>query len=696
MADMKFKFTIQQYQTDAVNSVVNVFKGQPKQGGVSYRRDVGKEYEVKLSDSEVIDNTYLAGFSNASVALSSEQLLNNIREVQKENNIRESSTLAKHMGACSLDVEMETGTGKTYVYIKTMFELNKRYGWNKFIVVVPSIAVREGVQKSFQMMEDHFMNDYGKRANFFIYNSKNLTEIDDFSSRADLSVMIINVQAFNARGKDARRIRMELDEFASRRPIDVIKANRPIVILDEPQKMGGKKTQESLKEFNPLFTLNYSATHKEHHDLVYVLDALDAYKKKLVKKIEVKGFDIKNLRGTDGYLYLENIVISPNHPPRARLEFEIKYNKSINREVRILSVDDDLYALSKGLEQYQGYHINDIDPINGLVTFTNGVEIHTGEVQGDASEKDIRRVQIRETIRSHFEKEKDLYNRGIKTLSLFFIDKVEHYRKYDEEGNEVNSEYGQMFEEEYNSILNEYLTLFDTPYEKYLKSIDVKKTHAGYFSIDKKGHKIDSKIKRGSDISDDESAYELILKDKEKLLSFDNPVRFIFSHSALREGWDNPNVFQICTLKHGGDSTTNKRQEVGRGLRICVDQDGNRMDEHALGAEVQDVNKLTVIASDGYKDFVSSLQKEIKDDLYERPTKITLDFFTNKRVKHNDEIVTITKEQNDIINRYLIKNDYVDDDGNLTELYRTDDENNTLKPLPETHGVDKIAIEVHA
>lgn len=696
MADMKFKFTIQQYQTDAVNSVVNVFKGQPKQGGVSYRRDVGKEYEVKLSDSEVIDNTYLAGFSNASVALSSEQLLNNIREVQKENNIKESSTLAKHMGACSLDVEMETGTGKTYVYIKTMFELNERYGWNKFIVVVPSIAIREGVQKSFQMMEDHFMNDYGKRANFFIYNSKNLTEIDDFSSRADLSVMIINVQAFNARGKDARRIRMELDEFASRRPIDVIKANRPIVILDEPQKMGGKKTQESLKEFNPLFTLNYSATHKEHHDLVYVLDALDAYKKKLVKKIEVKGFDIKNLRGTDGYLYLENIVISPNHPPRARLEFEIKYNKSINREVRILGVDDDLYALSKGLEQYQGYHINDIDPINGLVTFTNGVEIHTGEVQGDASEKDIRRVQIRETIRSHFEKEKDLYNRGIKTLSLFFIDKVEHYRKYDEEGNEVNSEYGQMFEEEYNSILNEYLTLFDTPYEKYLKSIDVKKTHAGYFSIDKKGHKIDSKIKRGSDISDDESAYELILKDKEKLLSFDNPVRFIFSHSALREGWDNPNVFQICTLKHGGDSTTNKRQEVGRGLRICVDQDGNRMDEQALGAEVQDVNKLTVIASDGYKDFVSSLQKEIKDDLYERPTKITLDFFTNKHVKHNDEIVTITKEQNDIINRYLIKNDYVDDDGNLTELYRTDDENNTLKPLPETHGVDKIAIEVHA
>lgn len=695
MADMKFKFTIQQYQTDAVNSVVDVFKGQPYQDKVTYRRDIDAvEQDIlnfKLSDEELI-----AGFANAPVTLSSEQLLKNIRNVQNENNIKESVSLAKHMGACSLDVEMETGTGKTYVYIKTMFELNKRYGWSKFIVVVPSIAIREGVMKSFQMMEAHFMNYYGKKARFFVYNSKNLTDIDDFSSSADLSVMIINVQAFNARGKDARRIRMKLDEFQSRKPIDAIKANHPIIILDEPQKMGGKKTQESLKEFNPLFTLNYSATHKEHHDLVYVLDALDAYKMKLVKKIEVKGFDIKNLRGTDGYLYLENIVISPNHPPRARLEFEIKYNKSINREVRILNVDDDLYALSKGLEQYQGYHINDIDPINGLVSFTNGIEIHTGEVQGDVSEKDIRRIQIRETIRSHFEKEKDLYNRGIKTLSLFFIDKVEHYRKYDEDGNEVNSEYGEMFEEEYNSILNEYLTLFDTPYEKYLKSIDVKETHTGYFSIDKKGHKIDSKIKRGSVISDDESAYELILKDKEKLLSFDNPVRFIFSHSALREGWDNPNVFQICTLKHGGDSTTNKRQEVGRGLRICVNQDGDRMDEHILGAEVQDVNKLTVIASDGYKDFVSSLQKEIKDDLYERPTKITLDFFTNKRVKHNDEIVTITKEQNNIINRYLIKNDYVDDDGNLTELYRTDDENNTLKPLPETHGVDKIAIEVHA
>ena len=695
MAAMKFKFTIQGYQTDAVNSVVKVFSGQPFQDKVSYRRDAGSQDDDRtLFNWQQSDEDLFMGFANAPVALSETQLLHNIREVQNDNNIKESASLAKHLGACSLDVEMETGTGKTYVYIKTMFELNKRYGWSKFIVVVPSIAIREGVQKSFQTMQDHFMEQYGKKARFFVYNSKNLTDIDQFSSSADLSVMIINVQAFNARGKDARRIRMELDEFGSRRPIDVIQANRPIVILDEPQKMGGKKTQESLKEFHPLFTMNYSATHKEHHDLVYVLDALDAYRMKLVKKIEVKGVDIHNLRGTDGYLFLENIVISPKKPPRARLEFEIKYDKSIKRETRIVGVDDDLYALSKEMEQYQGYHINDIEPIRGIVTFTNGVEIHTGEVLGDVSEKDIRRVQIRETIRSHFEKEKELYNRGIKTLSLFFIDKVEHYRKYDDEGNEINSEYGQMFEEEYISILNEYLTLFDTPYEQYLKQIDVHTTHAGYFSIDKKGHKVDSKTKRGSDFSDDESAYELILKDKERLLSLDNPVRFIFSHSALREGWDNPNVFQICTLKHGGDSSTNKRQEVGRGLRLCVNQSGDRMDEQVLGSEVQEINKLTVIASEGYKDFVSSLQNDIKDNLYERPTQATVEYFQGKRIQIGDDVVTITSDQANAIYFYLVKNSYIDEDGHVTDAYRADAENKILAPLPDK--IKDITAGVHA
>lgn len=688
MADMKFKFTIQQYQTDAVNSVVQVFSGQPFQDRIRYRRDVGKG-DMSMFETDG-DNL---GFANAPVA-EGLPLLTNIREVQSDNNINLSSSLENPLGACSLDVEMETGTGKTYVYIKTMFELNKRYGWSKFIVVVPSIAIREGVQKSFQTMQDHFMEHYGKKARFFVYNSKNLTEIDNFSSSAALSVMIINVQAFNARGKDARRIRMELDTFRSRRPIDVIQANRPILILDEPQKMSGKKTQASLKEFHPLFTLNYSATHKEHHNLIYVLDALDAYRKKLVKKIEVKGFDIKNLHGTDGYIFLQEIIISPKKPPVARLEFEIRYDKAIRREIRVVGVDDDLYALSKGMEQYKGYHISEINPLRGMLTFTNGIDIKTGEAMGDVSETDIRRIQIRETIKSHFQKEKELFNKGIKCLSLFFIDKVEHYRKYDEEGNEVPSEYGQIFEEEYNSILNNYLTLFHTPYEEYLRKIDVHKTHAGYFSIDKKGRAIDLKVKKGSDECDDESAYELILRDKERLLSLENPVRFIFSHSALREGWDNPNVFQICTLKHGGDSTTNKRQEVGRGLRLCVNQEGARMDAHLLGPEVQQVNLLTVIASDGYKDFVSALQKEMIDNLYERPTKATQEYFVGKRIKVGEDSLTITDDQASTIYFYLVKNGYIDEDGHITDAYRADQENKNLAPLPDK--IKDLTQGVHA
>ena len=699
MSDMKFKFTIQPYQTEAVDSVVGVFAGQPFDDHFTYRRDV--DVERDLLNMNVSDEALFMGFANAKVQLDYGQLLTNVNRIQTRNNIKQTDSLAvEGMGACSLDVEMETGTGKTYVYIKTMFELNKQYGWSKYIVVVPSIAIREGVRKSFQTMEEHFMEYYGKKARFFVYDSKNLSEIDNFSQSAEINVMIINIQAFNStfdekkKNSAARIINSERDDFGSRRPVDVIAANRPIVIMDEPQKMGGSATQAGVQRFNPLFCLNYSATHKQHHTLVYVLDALDAYNKRLVKRIEVKGFDIKNLRGTDKYLYLEGIEISPSKPPRARLEIEVGYNKSINREMRIVGVDDDLFALSKGMEQYRGYHVSEVDPIRKTVTFTNGEVIHVGEVTGDVSEKDLRRVQIRETIRSHFEKEKELYGRGIKTLSLFFIDEVAKYRQYDEEGNESNSEYGELFEQEYADILNEYLTLFDTPYEQYLRGIDVDKTHAGYFSIDKKGRKVDSKPKRGSDESDDISAYDLILKDKERLLSFDNPVRFIFSHSALREGWDNPNVFQICTLKHGGSSPTQKRQEVGRGLRLCVNQSGDRMDVDALGSQVQEINQLTVIASDGYKDFVADLQKGIREDLYERPTKATAQYFIGKTLVIDGNEVTVSEKQGNAIYFYLIKNDYIDEEGHVTDQYRTDQAAGTLAPVPES--CKEITEGVHA
>ena len=693
MDDMKFKFTIQPYQTEAVESVTGVFAGQGGASPLSYRRDVPQAAQASLFDGEAGDD-FTMGFANALVELDAGQILTNINRVQSRNNIHLSQgVVTGGLGRCSLDVEMETGTGKTYVYIKTMFELNKQYGWTKFIVVVPSIAIREGVKKSFAVMQEHFMEHYGKKARFFVYDSKNLAEIDHFTQSADLHVMIINTQAFNARGKDARRIRIELDEFGSRRPIDVIKKCRPILILDEPQRMGGNATQASLKEFDPLFCLNYSATHRDRHTLVYVLDALDAYKRRLVKQIEVKGFDVRNLGGTNRYLFLEGIVISGDRPPTARLEFEIGH-ASIKRETRLVQAGDDIFALSKNMEQYRGYRVSEVDPVNRMLSFTNGEEIRVGEVQGDMSEETLRRVQIRETIRSHFEKEKELFSRGVKCLSLFFIDEVAKYRKYDEDGSEINSEYGQIFEAEYTAILNEYLTLFSTPYEEYLRGIETAKTHTGYFSIDKKGRKVDSALKRGSDESDDISAYDLIMKDKERLLSFENPVRFIFSHSALREGWDNPNVFQICTLKRGGNSAAQKRQEVGRGLRLCVNRHGDRQDERLLGSQVQKVNRLTVIAANGYQNFVADLQQGIREDLYDRPTEATAEYFISKTLVLDGKEVTVSEKQGRGIYNYLVRNDYVDDDGHITDKYREDREANTLAPL--TESIAELGAAVHA
>ena len=709
---MKFKFKIQDYQTEAVEAVVKVFEGQPFNDRVSYLRDVGQNRGWTQSSLFSDDVSYFdgdgSGFENAPIELSDERLLDNIRALQLENNIKQSPALSKPFGPscrCALDIEMETGTGKTYCYIKTIFELNKRYGWSKFIVVVPSIAIREGVKKSFEIMEDHFFEHYGKKARYFIYNSKNLNQLDNFSASKDIYVMIINAQAFasslkeGAKNEAARIIYSKQDSFGSRRPIDVISANRPIVILDEPQKLGGDATQSSIKLFNPLFALHYSATHKDVHNLVYVLDALDAYRKKLVKKIEVKGFELRNLRGTDGFVYLSQILLDPKRPPIARMTFEINYAKGINRETRLLSVNDNLYAMSAGanmppLEQYKnGYVVKEINPINNTVTFLNGQTLSVGEVRGDISERDMRRIQIRETILSHFEKEEKLFNMDIKCLSLFFIDEVAHYRQYDEDGNELLGDFGKMFEQEYISVLNDYITLNVSPYIEYLKSIDVKDTHKGYFSIDKKTNRIVNSVeKRG--VCDDISAYDLILKNKERLLSFDEPTRFIFSHSALREGWDNPNVFQICTLKQS-NSEINKRQEVGRGMRLCVNRDGDRIDGSVSGIKVHDVNVLTVIASDSYKTFVGGLQKEIKDTLYDRPTKATKEYFAGKTVKVGGSLHEISKQEAAIIERYLGFNGYIDYDGNVTDAYRTAQETGTFAQFPQeiapmAEGIHKL------
>lgn len=671
---MKFKFKIQQYQTEAVDNTVEVFSGQPSYAPMKYRLDLGKRSGVMQFEGD--DDAY----RNAPVELNSAQLLENIRKIQSRNLIAPSKSLAKGIGAINLDIEMETGTGKTYVYIKTMFELNKQYGWTKFIIVVPSIAIREGVAKSFSMLEDHFMEQYNKKARWFVYNSANLTELDKFSQDSGISVMIINTQAFAAsmkeggKSKDSRIIYSVRDEFQSRKPIDVIAANRLIIIMDEPQKMEGDATQAGIKRFNPLFVLNYSATHKTKHDTIYALDAYDAFKERLVKKIQVRGFEIKNLRGTTAYIYIDSIILSPNHPPMARIEFHRKNaSGDIRKEVKKFAVSDSLRAESD-LAVYEDFTITEINPLGrGAVTFLNGETIYCGQVANDSSEEAMQRVQIRETIIAHFEKEKELFNRGIKCLSLFFIDEVANYRQYDEVGNELKGKFQQIFEEEYSRIVNDYITVFDTPYDNYLRRFAPYETHKGYFSIDKKTNRfIDSKAEKKSGLSDDISAYDLILKNKERLLSFDEPTRFIFSHSALREGWDNPNVFQICTLRHS-NSTTAKRQEVGRGLRICVNKDGIRQDKETLGDDVHNINVLTVIANESYSDFTTALQRETREALRERATMATPDYFSGKKVKDAEgNIHEITAQEASRIIVYLEDNEYIDDKGYLTEKYHSD------------------------
>lgn len=692
---MKFKFKIQQYQTDAVESTVSVFAGQPSKTNAQYRRDLGKQKQQLKAEFE---EEYV-GYRNADVELNTNQLLENIHHQQVQNDIplSKSLTATNGLGACSLDVEMETGTGKTYVYIKTMFEMNKRFGWSKFIVVVPSIAIREGVYKSFTMLEEHFMELYGKKARYFIYNSANLTQIDSFSSDASINVMIINVQAFNtsfkegAANKEARIIYSKRDDFQSRRPIDVIAANRPIIIMDEPQKMEGEATQKALRNFKPLFVLNYSATHKTSHNCIYALDAYDAYKQRLVKKIQVKGITVQNLLGTQSYIYFDSIILSKNHAPVVKLEIEVKGAAATRRQLCKFEQGDSLFAVSQ-LPAYKDFVITEINPLTNTVYFQNGKQLRQGEVMGDVSEKAIQQIQIRETVKSHFEKERALFNQGIKTLSLFFIDEVANYKSYDADGNEVQGPLWKMFEDEYNRYLNENLTLFEDDYQKYLRRFTAAQVHNGYFSIDKKGHSIDSEVKRGKDTSDDISAYDLILKNKERLLSFDEPTRFIFSHSALREGWDNPNVFQICTLRHANSSTA-KRQEVGRGLRICVDNDGNRMDKERLGDAVHDTNKLTVIANENYSSFVDALQKETKDTLRERPTQATVDYFKGVTVKVGEEKHTISEQEAASIVTYLYENDYIDEKGNILQDYHTDMDKGNLAPMSKK--LQPIEEQVH-
>ena len=676
---MKLQFRHQKFQSDAATAVCDVFAGQPFHAP-TYMIDPG------LGQVSLEDASKFTGFNNAPVAITDDKVLEHIRTIQRGGQIKPSDSLD---GRYNLTIEMETGVGKTYTYIKTMYELNKRYGWSKFIIVVPSVAIREGVYKSFQMTEEHFAEDYGKKIRYFIYNSSQLTEIDRFASDSAINVMIINSQAFNARGKDARRIYMKLDEFRSRRPIDILAKTNPILIIDEPQSVEGAATKERLKEFTPLMTLRYSATHRADsvYNMIYRLDALEAYNKRLVKKIAVKGISVSGGTATEGYVYVQSINLSKGNPT-ATIEFDIKNKTGFSPKTRVVTENYSLFDNSGELAEYKdGYTVLRIDGRDSSVEFTNGKKLFAGDVIGAVSEDQLRRIQIRETILSHIERERQLFAKGIKVLSLFFIDEVAKYKQYDARGNATGGAYAQIFEEEYNGIVGSIqLSLEDSPeYLEYLSGIAAERTHAGYFSIDKKsGRIIDSKLgDKKERTSDDADAYDLIMKDKERLLDHCEPVRFIFSHSALREGWDNPNVFQICTLKQSS-SDVRKRQEVGRGLRLAVNQSGERMDGNVLARdEIHNVNVLTVIANESYDSFAKGLQSEIAEAVGDRPRKVEAKLFVEK---FDEDTATAIHES-------LIENGYVKR-GELTEKYYEAKKNGTLEVPEEAEGraADIIAV----
>ena len=703
---MKLQFKHQKFQADAAKAVVDVFAGQPYLTP-TYMIDRGYEKieadGVKSSQIAIKEEEDFTGWRNERIVpeLSDKLILEHLQKVQRANQIKPSDKLE---GRYNLTIEMETGVGKTYTYIKTMYELNKHYGWSKFIVVVPSIAIREGVYKSFQVTQEHFAEEYGKKIRFFIYSSKNLTEIDRFASDSAINVMIINMQAFNKSvdaneklesGKRADKnsaiIFRKLDSFRSRRPIDVIAKTNPILIIDEPQSVEGAATKKNLKLFCPLLTLRYSATHKSDsiYNMVYRLDAMEAYNKRLVKKIAVKGITESGSTATEGFVYLESINVSKEKNPTASIQFDCKGAKGIRQKNVTVGIGYNLYDNSGNLDEYKvGFVVKSIDGRDNSVEFLNGIKIFAGDVIGKVSEDQLRRIQIRETILSHLERERQLFHKGIKVLSLFFIDEVAKYKQYDEAGHPFNGIYADMFEEEYNDIIDSMqLRAGDDDYIRYLDAISAHDTHAGYFSVDKKGKMTDSKLSdKKAGTSDDIDAYDLIMKNKELLLDRDpkkSPVRFIFSHSALREGWDNPNVFQICTLKQSS-SEVRKRQEVGRGLRLCVNQDGERMDANVLGNDVQSINVLTVIASESYDSFAKGLQTELADAVADRPVAVTADLFKDKVIVDaggNEQVVDGDTAQ--AIYFDLIVNGYIDKKGVLTDKYYADKANGAIQVAEE-------------
>ncbi len=643
------------YQDRAIASIVDIFEGQEVcQSNFSIVRQQTKGQKITADFNDL-------GIGNR-LELLDDEILANIQNIQLRNGLPQS----KKLGSMDFSIEMETGTGKTYVYLKSIFEMNKRYGFTKFIIVVPSIAIKEGTKKTLEITSDHFKTLFDNvNYDSFVYDSSNLEQVRDFATSSDIRIMVINIDAFRKSFSDptkdtkANIIHRQNDRLNGQKPIEFIASTNPILIIDEPQSVDNTpRAKEAIQTLNPLCKLRYSATHIEKFNLMYKLDSIDAYEQQLVKQIEVANVKLEDT-SNKAYIRLVSVKASPRS---AKIEIDVIQNGSTKRKVIAVDTNskNDLYELSKGRDIYDGYVINDIYIEKGseYIEFLNQEVIKLGETVGDADDDSIKRLQVRKTIQEHLDKELRLKQRDIKVLSLFFIDRVANYRSYDDEGNVVKGKYALWFEEEFKTISKKpkYNTLFgdvDT-------ATEVSKIHDGYFAQDSKGRVKDSTGKN----KDDESAFDKIMKNKERLLSFSEPLRFIFSHSALKEGWDNPNVFQLCTLNET-NSVMKKRQEIGRGLRICVNQDGVRVRGF-------DVNTLTVMANENYEDFARALQKEIEDEEGIKFGVIEEHFFANIPVENeNGDIEYFGATNSETVYEYLQDNNYIDSRGKIQDNLRT-------------------------
>ncbi|AUD80072.1 type III restriction endonuclease subunit R [Kangiella profundi] len=657
-----------EYQRQAIESVVDVFEGQETcQTNFTV---APLQYAEQQSIPGMETNL---GIGNRLMLLD-EDIHNNIRKIQLRNGLAPSESFSSKDGI-HLTVEMETGTGKTYVYLRTIFEMNRKYGFTKFIIVVPSVAIKEGVHKSLRMTSTHFKELYeNTNFDYFVYDSSKLSDVRNFATSPDIQIMVINIDAFRksftdpSKADKANIIHRAHDRMSGIKPIEFIQDTNPIVIVDEPQSVDTTdKSKEAIASLNPMCTLRYSATHVEKHHMLYKLDSVDAYEQKLVKQIEVAGIEVQ-----DGHnkAYIKLLSVNNKKSPiTAKVEIDSRLRSgSIKRKAITVKSGDDLLEKSGGRDIYDGYIIDDIycEKGNEYISFTSKSDIlKIGQAVGEVDPDEFKRIQIRKTIEEHLDKEMRLRPLGIKVLSLFFIDKVANYRSYDENGNPQKGKFALMFEEEYQRAIKKpkYQSLFEgADLETVAEGV-----HNGYFAVDKKKDAKGNEMMKDASgkTAADEGAYNLIMKDKERLLSFDSKLKFIFSHSALKEGWDNPNVFQICTLNESS-SVIKKRQEIGRGLRICVNQEGERV--HGF-----DVNTLTVMANESYEDFAEKLQKEIEEEEGIKFGVVEEHLFANIVIpvdEHNSEYLGVEASQK--LWEHFNAAGYINKKGKVQDLLKND------------------------